>query len=250
MHLDLKISNKQDITNALDLQGFCLIDSTALLRLTMLNASDLLRFSTYWYHLVEDRFLKDLGRYRFRRHSSYKVDNGQTSLMPHRAHWQSLDYNALHGGIDRMFEPIDSTLNDLQSWLNLISGIASLINAKSDSKKSQTWFTEAHQFRINTMGGIGRPTLEGAHRDGVDYVGVILIKRNLIKGGETRLFNIHGNDGLRFTLEEPWSLLLIDDHRIIHETTPIQDSEGHGFRDTLILTYRSNGFQESKELNG
>jgi len=246
MRLDLKILNKQDINTALDQQGFCLIDSTALLELTKLSASDLQRFATYWDNLVEDRYLKDLGRYRFRRHSSYKVENQQTSLMSHRAHWQSLDYNALHGGINRMFEPIDTTLNDSQSWLNLISGVASLINHKSDSNLPHTLFTEAHQFRINTMGGIGRPTPEGAHRDGVDYVAVILIKRHLIKGGETRLFNIHGNDGVRFTLEEPWSLLLIDDHRIIHETTPIQDSGGQGFRDTLILTYRSNGFQEPK----
>ncbi|MBV8854537.1 MAG: 2OG-Fe dioxygenase family protein, partial [Sinobacteraceae bacterium] len=43
----------------------------------------------------------------------------------------------------------------------------------------------------------------------------------------------------------PWSLLLVDDTRVIHETTPIQ-SEGEaacGVRDTLVLTYRAKGFQ-------
>ena len=37
------------------------------------------------------------------------------------------------------------------------------------------WFIEAHQFRIDTADGIGRPTPEGAHRDGVDLVAVFLV---------------------------------------------------------------------------
>ena len=36
----------------------------------------------------------------------------------------------------------------------------------STLKGEQTWFVEAHQFRIDTLHGIGRPTPEGAHRDG------------------------------------------------------------------------------------
>jgi hypothetical protein len=49
---------------------------------------------------------------------------------------------------------------------------------------------------------------------------------------------------LRFTLEEPWSMLLLDDHRIIHETTPIQAQGELGYRDTLVLTFRLGGFQD------
>jgi hypothetical protein len=40
-------------------------------------------------------------------------------------------------------------------------------------------------------------------------------------------------------------MLLLDDERVIHETTPIQplDAESLGWRDTLVLTYRRGGFQ-------
>jgi hypothetical protein len=41
----------------------------------------------------------------------------------------------------------------------------------------------------------------------------------------------------------PWSALLLDDARVIHETTPIQPAGAHGWRDTLVLTYRRGGFQ-------
>jgi hypothetical protein len=76
----------------------------------------------------------------------------------------------------------------------------------------------------------------------VNWVAVFLLDRQGIKGGETRVFDINSPSGQRFTLNEPWSLLLLDDTRVIHETTPIQP-EGHGgWRDTLVVTLRSGGF--------
>ncbi|MDE2371429.1 MAG: 2OG-Fe dioxygenase family protein, partial [Burkholderiales bacterium] len=110
----------------------------------------------------------------------------------------------------------------------------------------QPWYVEAHAFRIDTEGGIGRPTPEGAHRDGVDLVAVLLVDRHNVRGGETRVFDAAGPQGVRFTLAEPWSALLLDDARVIHETTPIQPVQAQqpAWRDTLVLTYRSGGFQE------
>ena len=53
--------------------------------------------------------------------------------------------------------------------------------ARGQQAAPQPWYVEAHQFRIDTTDGIGRPTPEGAHRDGVDFVAVILIQRTGIK---------------------------------------------------------------------
>jgi len=52
-----------------------------------------------------------------------------------------------------------------------------------------------------------------------------------------------GPQGLRFTMSEPFTLLLLDDARVIHETTPIQPEGGPGHRDTLVVTLRQGGFQ-------
>ncbi len=105
------------------------------------------------------------------------------------------------------------------------------------------WFVEAHQFRIDTTDGIGRPTPEGAHRDGVDFVAVLLIAREGVKGGETRVFEADGPRGERFTLTEPWTMMLLDDARVIHESTPIQPTSEGGHRDTLVITLRAGSFQ-------
>jgi hypothetical protein len=92
---------------------------------------------------------------------------------------------------------------------------------------------------------VGRPTPEGAHRDGVDFVAIVFIDRQNVSGGETRVFEADGPNGVRFTLDEPWSALLLDDARVVHETTPIQpiDPSRPAHRDTLVLTYRAGGFQ-------
>jgi hypothetical protein len=184
--------------------------------------------------------LKDGGRYLKRRHSCFVVQGSVVTQVPHRAHWQPLEYNALHGGMQRWFEPMLHSTTGQPVWGRLMAWLGQVA---SGLKGPQTWYAEAHQFRIDTTDGIGRPTPEGAHRDGVDLVAVFLVAREGIKGGETRVFDAGSPQGLRFTLTEPWSLLLLDDTRVIHETTPIQPVSGHGHRDTLVVTLRAGGFQ-------
>lgn len=194
-----------------------------------------------WEDLAPDNYLKDGGRYRRRRHSCFVVRGPEVQQVPHRAHWQPLAYNALHGGMQRWFEPMQPEVVASPAWPRLLAWLGGVCTAV---KPAKDWFVEAHQFRIDTTDGIGRPTPEGAHRDGVDFVAVFMIDREGIKGGETRVFEADGPHGQRFTLTEPWSLLLLDDAKVIHESTPIQpvgDAPGH--RDTLVLTYRSGGFQ-------
>lgn len=197
-----------------------------------------------WEHLPSDKHLKDGGRYRRRRHSSYVVTGTQVQQVPHRAHWQPLSYNALHGGMERWFEPVDPAVSASPAWQQLLVGTSQVA---SDLRGVQPWFVEAHQFRIDTTNGIGRPTPEGAHRDGVDLVAVFMVGRHHIKGGESRVFAADGPQGQRFTLTQPWSLLLLDDARVIHETTPIQPAipDQTGWRDTLVLTCRAGGFQDA-----
>jgi hypothetical protein len=195
-----------------------------------------------WNDLPADAYLKDGGRYRRRRHSCFTVDGGDVAEVPHRAHWQPLEYNALHGGMQRWFEPMAPATRGHPLWQRLLVRIGGAVSALHGARP---WFIEAHPFRIDTTDGIGRPTPEGAHRDGVDLVAVFMLERHAIKGGESRVFEADGPAGQRFTLTEPWSLLLLDDARVIHETTPIQPmvADQLGWRDTLVLTYRRNGFQ-------
>jgi hypothetical protein len=231
----------------LETAGYALLApamASGALKLDLAGLNDL---SGSWERLPPDAYLRDGGHYRARRHSCFVQTPGLGVLqaVPQRAHWQPTSYNALHGGMQRWFEPIEASVTASPAWVQLLISLGELFGRVRPVAR---WYVEAHQFRIDTTGGIGRPTPEGAHRDGVDFVAVVLIGRRAVRGGETRVFQARGSSGERFTMEEPWTLLLMDDARVIHETTPIQGREGQGSRDTLVLTYRAGGFQEPKPL--
>lgn len=234
------------IVEALRSEGFAVLSAEWARALTGASAAELSAFAREWEGMPADPYLKDGGHYRRRRHASFVIDGGSCESVPHRAHFQPLDYNALHGGMLRWFEPIRPTLSGSPRWSRLLCGLADVCG---QVRSASRWWVEAHQFRIDTSEGIGRPTPEGAHRDGVDFVALLLIARHQVRGGETRVFDAHAPRGLRFTLSEPWSLLLLDDERVIHESTPIQpllgasSGESGGHRDTLVLTFRRQGFQ-------
>ena len=221
-------------------RGYAVLAPDAVAALAGLAPGGFDALTPSWDDLRPDEYLKDGGRYRKRRHSCFVAEDGALRQVPHRMHWQSLDYNALHGGMQRWFEPIDPAVIAQPAWSRLLLALARTCSARMPVPR---WFIEAHQFRIDTTDGLGRPTPEGAHRDGVDFVAVLLIARAGIKGGETRVFEATGPDGQRFTLSEPWSLMLLDDARMIHESTPIQPIDGYGHRDTMVLTFRAAGFQ-------
>ncbi len=238
-HLHPPLTPADQIATALREQGFAVLSPGSVCALAGVDLADLQALEGSWNDLPPDCYLKDGGRYRRRRHGSLLIEGAEVRQMPHRAHWQPLSYNALHGGMQRWFEPMSGQVLAQPAWQRLMLWLG---RVASGVQGVQPWFTEAHQFRIDTTDGIGRPTPEGAHRDGVNWVAVFLVGRHGIKGGETRVFDIKSPRGQRFTLTEPWSLLLLDDQRVIHETTPIQPVDGVGWRDTLVITLRADGF--------
>ncbi len=233
-------ADQADSTLARD--GFAVLGAAAVSQLLGQPSTDLNAWLPFWDQLPPDLYLRDGGRYRRRRHGCFVVEGDAVTQVPHRPHWQPVEYNALHGGIERHFEPIEVALTTQPLWQRFLVTMAARASAL---KGAQRWYVEAHPFRIDTTDGIGRPTPEGAHRDGVDLVTVTLVSRMGIKGAETRVFAAQGREGQRFTLTEPWSTLLLDDERVIHESTPIQPQVPGtvGHRDTLVLTFRSDGFQ-------
>ena len=234
------LTNPRELVQRLRAQGYAVLDAAAVCELAGCEPHELEALRASWNDLPPDAYLKDGGRYRRRRHSCCVVEGERLLAVPHRAHWQPVEYNALHGGMERWFQPIESETLAAPAWQRLLLALAQV---SSDLKGARPWFVEAHQFRIDTTDGIGRPTPEGAHRDGVDLVAVFLVDRHDVKGGETRVFDADGPAGQRFTLDQPWSLLLLDDARVIHESTPIQPLGRHGHRDTLVVTCRAGGFQ-------
>jgi len=84
-----------------------------------------------------------------------------------------------------------------QTWAQLLTWLGRVC---SDLKGEKTWYAEAHQFRIDTTDGIGRPTPEGAHRDGVDLVAVFMVDRTGVKAARPGYLRLQGqtDNALRY----------------------------------------------------
>src|SRR5512140_1935109 len=89
-------------------QGYAVLDPQCVCRLVDRPLEQLLALGSSWNDLPPDKYLKDGGHYRRRRHSCFVLNGNAITQAPHRAHWQPVEYNALHGGMQRWFEPLEA----------------------------------------------------------------------------------------------------------------------------------------------
>ena len=203
------------------------------------SLSDWNAFAESWNDLALDNYMADHGRYRRRRHAVFEASADDIRRLPHQPHFQTLDYNSLNGGVERWFEPIQDEQANGQSLQTILRFCRDLFSGLMPSVKQ--WLVEVHQFRIEASADAeGLPTPEGMHRDGVDYVLVLLIKRRNIASGTTMIGSLDGSLSSSFTLSEPFDAALVDDARAYHGVTAVQplDSSLPAYRDVLVVTFR------------
>ncbi|TCV93278.1 hypothetical protein EC912_105138 [Luteibacter rhizovicinus] len=198
-------------------------------------------FAASWNDLAPDAYLAAHGRYRRRRHATFSaVPGSPVTPEPHQPHYQALKYNTLQGDIERWFEPVLPTIAASASMRSILRFCHDFFGALAPGVPR--WHVEVHQFRIEANAQTaGEPTPEGSHRDGVDYVLVLLVDRHNIASGTT---TIHAPDGRLlgdFTLTRPLDCALIDDPRVFHGVTPVTplDASEPAHRDVLVVTFRA-----------
>jgi len=204
---------------------------------TALSGDEWARFADSWNALRPDGYMADGGRYRLRRHAVYSAAPGQPLARgPHQPHYQAREYNQLNGGIERWFEPVTPEVGEGAALRALLDGARAVFEALSPGTG---WHAEIHQFRIEGRPDeAGKPTPEGMHSDGVDYVLVMMVGRENVAGGVTGI-QIDGREAASFTLQEPCDAVLLDDRRVMHGVTPIHpiDPARPGHRDVLVITF-------------
>ena len=233
-----------DIVAALSADDFLFIDSAQAIDLLSAIAATPIGndevFLDSWNRLEQDQYMADGGKYRKRRHATYAISHAgeQARLMPYQPHYQTADYNPLNGGVARYFEPI---LDNLHHSLTLAALLEFGNSIFSQISGNHQWHIELHQFRIEARDGKqGKPTPEGVHRDGVDFVIVVMIKRINIESGATTIFDLDNRLLGEFTLRESFDMVLVNDRQVYHGVTPINplDPAVEAYRDVLVITFK------------
>jgi hypothetical protein len=240
----------QSLPASLSREGFVFVHGHAM-QAALEHAGSLAdwdAFAASWDDLELDTYMADGGRYRRRRHAVYAAAaDGPIVRQPHQPHYQALDYNPLNGGIARWFAPVREEVGSGPSITTILEFGRALFDCLAvdwpRERAERPWFIEVHQFRIEAKPGIeGRPTPEGLHRDGVDYVVVLLVQRANIASGTTAIHAADGRELGRFTLAAPFDAALVDDARVSHAVTPVRalDADVPAYRDVLVVTFRKS----------
>jgi hypothetical protein len=199
-------------------------------------------FAASWDDLGVDTYMADGGRYRRRRFAAFRATPHGITRKPHQPHYQSRDYNALNGGVERWFEPVSEAIAHHPTLGAILHTSQSLFDQMTPAElRPPAWHVELHQFRIEArLGQEGHPTPEGMHRDGVDWVLVLMVRRENVASGETTIYDLVKHPLGSFTLTAPLDSALVDDSRVYHGVTPVVplDPAAPAYRDVLVVTFR------------
>lgn len=194
------------------------------------------RFRQSWDGLLADPYLRDGGEYRYRRYSVFQWKSNSLKILPHEPHYQSSHYNHVHGGINRHFrEWLPTTLNN-----PVLKEIIRWTVAQFSASPSALWRIQAHQFRIiASEAELGKPTPEGVHKDGAEYILIMMMDRQNISGGVSRVYDNEMCPLAEGTLEQAGDLMLVNDHAVYHGVTEISPANPAqpAWRDVLVLTF-------------
>lgn len=207
------------------------------------SLSDWEAFASSWNDLQVDTYMADHGKYRRRRHAIFSVSSSRAiTRRPHGPHYQTVEYNPLHGGVERWFEPILPEIGSGATLQTVLGFCTRLFGAAAPEVRG--WLVEVHQFRIEARPDVpGLPTPEGVHRDGVDHVLVMMIGRTNISRGTTSIHRPTGELVGSFTLSDPFDAAIIEDTRVAHGVTAVEptDPARPAHRDVLVVTFRRAG---------
>ena len=218
--------------------GFAIIPAAEMREhLGAVSVRDFSSFADSWNALDLDQYMADGGHYRRRRHAVFRLQGGTCERLPHQPHYQSRDYNSLNGGIERWFTEVKSETAANPTFDAVVAACRDVFALNP----AVEYRVEMHQFRIEASPDErGQPTPEGMHRDGVDWVLVMLIDRVNLEQGVTQIARPDGEPLGAFTLAAPMDAVFIDDHRVMHGVTAVtQANPGRpGYRDVLVLTFK------------
>lgn len=134
----------------------------------------------YFNDLPEDQYAES--GYRYRRFSRFKYGHSGYLETHEPDHFmQSSEINSAFGDLERKFEPLDRQLINSDNFKTMVSLFTKATNVIE---------VDVHQVRIIVDPKKPVPAApEGKHHDGYDYIGVFIVTRKNISGGNFMLWD-------------------------------------------------------------
>lgn len=240
------LSNPPGLTERFNLMRFAHATRCQMRELLLGTAleADWGEFTSSWNSLHSDAYMADGGRYRKRRHGVFSMDGaGVFKQIANQPHYQAQEFKGLNGGINRWFKPLEPFVAKRSILHGVLAAGRDVFRMRLRGEGE--WRVEVHQMRITPRGDSpGKPTPEGLHRDGVDFVLIMLIARGGVHGGITTIADLGEQTLARITLTDPLETLFLDDSLLKHGVSPIWSVSNDiqlSYRDVLVVTWKRLG---------
>src|SRR5215831_17463116 len=144
------------IADTIEHNGFAFVRAPEMKRLLEgAGLRDWEAFAPSWDDLGVDTYMADGGRYRRRRFGVFRAAPGGIVRKAHQPHYQSRDYNALNGGIERWFEPMTDAIAHHPALTAILRASHALFDRMTPTElRPEAWHVEIHQFRIEAREGV------------------------------------------------------------------------------------------------
>jgi hypothetical protein len=166
---------------------------------------------------------------------------------------QSAEINKFAGDIARHFDSLDPGFLTHPLLSSLIGGFVDLLPGRQTVR---LWKIDVHAIRIVARSGeAGNPAPEGIHRDGQDFVAMVLIARSPdAEGGESRIYAQDRRCLWKHTLRHPLEAIVVDDRRVLHGVSLVKPGgeASSVSRDMLFLNFNAkatSAFQETSDAS-
>ena len=194
-----------------------------------------------WQRLGTDPYVAGEGRYRTFSTLTQPSPSAPLSLDAHHPLYQPVAVNAVNGGVERNFRPVAAEVLANSLFLEVLhEGLRLANGAEALAGRATRWHVEVQQFRVEAQRAqSGQPTPEGIHRDGRDYVAMMLMERGHAEGATSTLWREGRQRLCELTLTTPSELLMVADRHLEHSVSPLRPAANAelGRRDMLIISY-------------
>lgn len=232
------------ITDRIEEGGYLALPAREVLEsLSKQALSEIPEISRSFERLVRDRQMGDNGKYRNRRFSRLVLNHdaaGPTfEHLGDRTIFQSLEDNALNGGVARTYEPLEEVV--LQSALlrELLLHDSRLGKLYDPRMFESPVAVGIHQVRITALPeSEGLPTPEGVHRDAERFTFQHFWSRENVKGGDFVAYDTLKKPVFTWLQEERLDSVLFTG-TTWHSATPILCRSGaeSGHRDIFLIDF-------------
>jgi hypothetical protein len=235
-----KNSDHDLVEEQLARDGFAFVKGSVMANLLQENGfNGWDEFASSWNDLLLDNYMADGGQYRRRRYSALRMTRDAMIRLPPQPFRQSKKYNTLNGGVDRWYEPIRDEIMDGAAMQSLLYRCCTWFSDLSPNVAA--WYVDVHQYRVEALGeDAGKPTPEGIHRDGADWVLAFMINYHNIEGGMSTIYDHERRPLASCTLAEPFDLSLLNDHRVLHDVSSVKrhNPDQVAYRDVLVINFQ------------